>query len=221
MQDRCGSGLVAEDLEVLAVAQTIFKSISEELETAAKGGQGMRARADLALLDAYERGGVDRVSLGIAGVKVGTMTLKVAQSPDVVDADAFDAWMLENGHAKTVRTVRWDYLTDSQRERLLALAGVMNPFAVADTVEREKGWEKRLQEARDGEAVWKDSGELVPGVRYAHVHTGTTLKVDMKKAVPLLAGMGGTVGRLLGVGFDNVTETEAEAVEVSAVEEVA
>ena len=193
--------ITAESMERLAVAQTLYKSIAEEVATASKGGQGIRAQADVELAKLWEETGSQKLDLKVQGVKVGSFSLKVSDEHEVEDQEALQAFLLEHGYAAAERTIREEYLTRNQRERLLALAGVMNPDAVADVVKVDPKWAKQVSKTADGKAVWTETGEPVPGVTVRTVPTGTTLRVDEAKVIPLLAAARSTVYALVGANF--------------------
>lgn len=193
--------ITVESMERLAVAQTLYKSIAEEVATASKGGQGIRAQADVELAKLWEETGSQKLDLKVQGVKVGSFSLKVSDEHEVEDQEALQAFLLEHGYAAAERTIREEYLTRNQRERLLALAGVMNPDAVADVVKVDPKWAKQVSKTADGKAVWTETGEPVPGVTLRTVPTGTTLRVDEAKVIPLLASARSTVYALVGANF--------------------
>lgn len=188
-----------EDLERLAVAQFIFKSIAAEVETAKKCGDGIRAKVDRELQEMWEQTGSDRLTLAVAGVKVGSITLKTDEETEVDDAAAFEAFLLEKGFAKSQTAIDDAILTQNQFERLLGLVRIMAPSAVREYVTVDRKWKNQVERTPDGSAIWSETGELVPGVKMRTVPNGTTLRLDEKKVAPLLARVGGTVKSLTGI----------------------
>ena len=200
-EDAGREGAAAVDvgrLERLAVAQYIYKSIAAEVAGAAKGGEGVRAEVDAALARLWEETGTDRVALSVAGVKVGTMTLKVDDEVTVEDEAAFRAFLLDHGYAEASREVDMGALTREQRERLVGMARLMAPGSVRDVWTVDRKWLKQVTRTPDGRAVWTDTGEPVPGVSMRSVPSGTTLRVDEKKVEPLLRNARGVVAALIG-----------------------
>ncbi len=205
-----------EGMERLAVAQTIYKVIAAEVATLGKGGTGIRAQADKAVVDLWEQTGSKSIDIEVLGVKVGSISVKVETVPDYEDdgRPELEEFLINHGMAKRTRVLDEQMLTRNQRDHLIALAAAMNPMAVRDEVERDKRWLKEISPTPDGYAVWNESGELVPGIRVQTLATGTTLRVDEKKVAPLLGRVRKTVAAITGVAEDDADpeyETVVEA----------
>lgn len=81
---------MAVNLQELALAQALYKRIGEFVSTK---GQSLRTEADAALMDMYEKDGIDRQRIRINDVEVGTLGISFSKEHTkremvVDDADA-------------------------------------------------------------------------------------------------------------------------------------
>ena len=91
------------DVEKLAIAQWAYKKFAGLVST--KDADSLRGQADEAYRELYEQTGAKSYDIKLAGKKVGTYSLKVAEAKDeprviVDDDDMFARWIYENhlGH---------------------------------------------------------------------------------------------------------------------------
>lgn len=174
--------------ERVAALTALQKAVKAALDLA-------RAEADERLLADYERDGVTRKALRVAGEKVGDY-LVVMEKPgwEVVDRTALEAFALDYGFAAIARSIRPEWSA-----RAAEVVADELPEAVAEEVRLEPRWERYLTEAGDG-ATYLDSGMPVPGVRRRVPRVkGTQVRGCAPEAVaPLVARAGGVRELLLG-----------------------
>lgn len=173
--------------ERVAALTALQKAVRTALDAA-------RAEADGQLLADYERDGVTRKALRVAGEKVGDY-LVVMEKPgwEVVDRGALASFALDYGFARIARSIRPEWSA-----RAAELVADELPEAVEEEVRLDAGWERYLTEAGEG-ATYLDSGMTVPGVRRRGPRVkGTQVRGCAPEAVaPLVARAGGVRSLLL------------------------
>lgn len=179
--------------EALAVLTALQKMVKERLDE-------VRAEADEAMLRAYDADGVSKKALKVGGAKVGDYTVALAADEwEVTDRDALEDFALCNGFASIERAVRPEW-----RARALDIVEAECPEAVEATVRLDSHWQS-LVTGHAGLPTYLDSGEIIPGLRYAGRRPKGTQVRGCKPAdvLPLLRAMpGGVDALLLGTGDD-------------------
>lgn len=89
---------MATDIERFAVAQALYKAISQQVKTGEP--DNLRGRVDDMLREDYKEKGTDRYRLKLNGAEVGTISLRAGREQTrliVEDETAFMDWLFDDG----------------------------------------------------------------------------------------------------------------------------
>lgn len=140
--------------EKLAVITAIEKQVKEVKE---------QVRSEMR--DLFEENpDLDRATLSVNGVKVGTATRKTTKSDfAIVDPDAFADFALSNGFATEVKAIRPEFM-----HRVIQIIEDELPEAVTSDIELDPKWKDYINAPfiNGPEAVYFDTGEVVPGIEH-------------------------------------------------------
>lgn len=163
------------DIERLAVAQAVYKAVAKVVST--KDADSLRSKADADLLDMYDRMGVARVDLKVAGEKVGSYSVRVGKPTEAKVERELSVGDLERVYQWATTDAAEEY-----REWCVAHAGEFAEYAFREYGEVADGCEvvERVTPGEPGRVL------------------GTTLKVDEQKVARALgAQLPSTVAGLL------------------------
>lgn len=171
------------DMENLAFAHAIFKVVSEAVST--KNRDSLRGRQDAEVIANYIETGAKSFDIRISGTKVGTYSVRLSKPVHrtnllVRDREAYLAWCVENGFAKSETTYKVKGSMDGwgKPERdaldLLVKTGALGVSTTVDTTSFT------LEDAR---RHFEKTGELPDGCTVEVIDEpsapiGTLLKVD-------------------------------------------
>jgi len=151
------------DIERLAVAQALLKTVTKYTST--KDPDSLRARADADMLANYERMGMKSVDLRINGEKVGTYSVKVSKPTTSTTRTRLVVDDSEDAYRWAVRSA-----TDEFEDWCIANIDRFCQYALDE-----------FGEVADGTHVETDTAAAQP-----ERATGTVLKVDPPKVAHAL-----------------------------------
>lgn len=179
------------DEERFAVAQAVYKAAAPQVKTKEPGN--LRGRLDAEIIDEYRKSGVKSKEIRVGGSKVGTLTLKVSESIELVDSDAFYSWADQNGLLADDIEIHTGRLTERQLDEICEFADSICP----NCVERHKRIDQWTTDGllRRGEQAVTQDGEVVPGIRWVDRPTSTVVRgctpEDVSAALRQLPGWSG------------------------------
>lgn len=115
---------MATDIERFAVAQALYKAISQQVKTGEP--DNLRGRVDDMLRADYKEKGTDRYRLKVGGVEVGTLSLRLGRAQTrliVEDETAFLDWLFDDGIGylhEFIRTPKGRALVDFMASAIIA-----------------------------------------------------------------------------------------------------
>lgn len=159
---------ITDQCLMLAVA----KAVEEVCATQCKPGRGgLRDRVDDALLIAYAQNGCKSYDIKLDGEKLGAITVKQGEpEPVIEDMGALDDWMIDNGF-------RCESILDVDKipeEEIRKLKYTHPEWFTKNIIDRLQVT-KNAAIGENGCALWPETGEVIPGVRFHQKPISTAL----------------------------------------------